>query len=255
MNSILEISGLRKSYGPLEVIKGVDLAMRPGEVVSIIGSSGSGKTTLLRCINLLEEFQGGDIRIDGQLIGYKTSNGKRVSLPERERAKNRALTGMAFQQFNLFPHMTALGNVTLGLRKTRGMAKDEAVAVAEKWLERVGMSQRKNHYPIQLSGGQQQRVAIARAIAMNPKLMLFDEVTSALDPELVNEVLNVIQDLANDGMTMLLVTHEMRFAYQVSSKVIFMEHGVIAEEGDPKEMFHNPKSQRLAEFLGKSKFQ
>ncbi|MBN9058802.1 MAG: amino acid ABC transporter ATP-binding protein [Rhizobiales bacterium] len=255
MNSILEISGLRKSYGPLEVIKGVDLSMKPGEVVSIIGSSGSGKTTLLRCINLLEEFQGGDIRIDGQLIGYKTSNGKRISLPERERAKNRALTGLAFQQSNPFPHMTALGNVTLGLRKTRGMCKDEAIAVAEKWLERVGMSQRKNHYPIQLSGGQQQRVAIARAIAMNPKLMLFDEVTSALDPELVNEVLNVIQDLANDGMTMLLVTHEMRFAYQVSSKVIFMEHGVIAEEGDPKEMFHSPKSQRLAEFLGKSKFQ
>lgn len=252
--NILEISALHKSYGPLEVIKGVDLVMKPGEVVSIIGSSGSGKTTLLRCINLLEEFQSGEIRIGGQTIGYENRNGTRLALSERLRAKNRALTGMAFQQFNLFPHMTALHNVTLGLRKTLRMPKDQAIDVAEKWLERVGMRERKNHYPIQLSGGQQQRVAIARAIAMNPKLMLFDEVTSALDPELVNEVLNVIQDLANDGMTMLLVTHEMRFAYEVSSKVIFMDRGVIAEEGDPKVMFHNPKSQRLTDFLGKSKF-
>ena len=254
MNSILEISGLRKSYGPLEVIKGVDLSMKPGEVVSIIGSSGSGKTTLLRCINLLEEFQGGDIRIDGQLIGYKTSNGKRVALPERERAKNRALTGMAFQQFNLFPHMTAAENVMLGLIKVKKTPKAEARSIAERWLDRVGLSARTNHYPGQLSGGQQQRVAIARAIAMSPRLMLFDEVTSALDPELVGEVLQVIKGLAADGMTMLLVTHEMRFAYEVSSRVIFMNQGVICEEGDPREMFVKPRTERLAEFLKTSSF-
>jgi polar amino acid transport system ATP-binding protein len=228
--------------------------MDQGDVVCIIGSSGSGKTTLLRCLNMLEDFQQGSVELDGQAIGYVETNGQRKRRPEREIARQRALTGMVFQQFNLFPHLTALGNVTLGLTKVKKLPKAEAVAIAEKWLERVGLIERKNHYPAQLSGGQQQRVAIARAIAMQPRLMLFDEVTSALDPELVNEVLQVIKDLAKDGMTMLLVTHEMRFAYEVADRVIFMNGGVIGEQGDPREMFNAPKTERLAEFLKSSTF-
>jgi polar amino acid transport system ATP-binding protein len=209
--ALLDIRGLHKQYGAVEVLKGVDLSMQRGNVVTLIGSSGSGKTTLLRCVNMLEEFQGGQILLDGESIGYDEVNGKRVRHAEKVIARHRAMTGMAFQQFNLFPHLTALQNVTLGLLKVKKMHKDEAVVLAEKWLERVGLLERRNHFPGQLSGGQQQRVAIARAIAMNPSLMLFDEVTSALDPELVGEVLNVIKGLAEDGMTMLLVTHENRF--------------------------------------------
>ncbi|AFL51746.1 polar amino acid transport system ATP-binding protein [Sinorhizobium fredii] len=254
MTNLLEIRDLHKRYGTVEVLKGVDCSMRQGEVISIIGSSGSGKTTMLRCINMLEEFQGGTISIDGQEIGYETAGGVRRRKPEREIARQRALTGMAFQQFNLFPHMTAAGNVMLGLIKVKKMSRDEARAVAEKWLDRVGLLSRIDHYPGQLSGGQQQRVAIARAIAMNPKLMLFDEVTSALDPELVNEVLQVIKALADDGMSMLIVTHEMRFAYEVSSRVIFMNQGRIGEEGNPREMFLKPRTERLAEFLKTSTF-
>ncbi|MBB6224803.1 amino acid ABC transporter ATP-binding protein [Rhizobium leguminosarum] len=252
--TILDIKGLRKTYGVHEVLKGVDCAVEEGEVISIIGSSGSGKTTLLRCVNMLEEFQGGTISLDGEEIGYRIDGGTRRRKGEKEIARQRALTGMAFQQFNLFPHMSAAENVMLGLIKVKKMTKPEARAVAEKWLDRVGLSARTNHYPGQLSGGQQQRVAIARAIAMSPRLMLFDEVTSALDPELVGEVLQVIKGLAGDGMTMLLVTHEMRFAYEVSSRVIFMNQGVICEEGDPKEMFVRPKTERLAEFLKTSSF-
>jgi polar amino acid transport system ATP-binding protein len=228
--------------------------VQEGEVISIIGSSGSGKTTMLRCINMLEEFQGGKISLDGEEIGYHIDDGTRRRKSEKEIARQRALTGMAFQQFNLFPHMTAAENVMLGLVKVKKMSKPDARAVAEKWLDRVGLAARANHYPGQLSGGQQQRVAIARAIAMTPRLMLFDEVTSALDPELVGEVLQVIKGLAADGMTMLLVTHEMRFAYEVSSRVIFMNQGVICEEGDPKDMFVRPKTERLAEFLKTSSF-
>ena len=254
MTYLLEICDLHKRFGDTEVLKGVDCEMAKGEVICVIGSSGSGKTTMLRCINMLEEFQGGSIRIDGQEIGYETVSGERRRKKEAQIAHQRALTGMAFQQFNLFPHMTALGNVTLGLVKVKKMAKDEARGVAERWLDRVGLLDRKGHYPGQLSGGQQQRVAIARAIAMNPKLMLFDEVTSALDPELVNEVLQVIQDLARDGMSMLIVTHEMRFAFEVSSRVIFMNQGRIGEAGNPREMFLNPKTERLAEFLKTSSF-
>jgi polar amino acid transport system ATP-binding protein len=254
MTHLLEIRDLHKRFGDTEVLKGVDCEMAKGEVICVIGSSGSGKTTMLRCINMLEEFQGGSIRIDGQEIGYETVGGVRRRKKEAQIARQRALTGMAFQQFNLFPHMTALGNVTLGLVKVKKMAKDEARAAAERWLDRVGLLDRKDHYPGQLSGGQQQRVAIARAIAMNPKLMLFDEVTSALDPELVNEVLQVIKDLARDGMSMLIVTHEMRFAFEVSSRVIFMNQGRIGEAGNPREMFLNPKSERLAEFLKSSTF-
>ncbi|MGO8064547.1 amino acid ABC transporter ATP-binding protein [Rhizobium leguminosarum] len=252
--TILDIQGLRKTYGIHEVLKGVDCAVEEGEVISIIGSSGSGKTTLLRCINMLEEFQGGTISLDGEEIGYRAGGATRRRKSEKEIARQRALTGMAFQQFNLFPHMSAAENVMLGLVKVKKMTKPDARAIAEKWLDRVGLSARSNHYPGQLSGGQQQRVAIARAIAMSPRLMLFDEVTSALDPELVGEVLQVIKGLAADGMTMLLVTHEMRFAYDVSSRVIFMNQGVICEEGDPKDMFVHPKTERLAEFLKTSSF-
>jgi polar amino acid transport system ATP-binding protein len=253
-NVLLEISDLRKRYGTLEVLKGIDCTMHKGDVISIIGSSGSGKTTMLRCINMLEEFQGGQIRLAGEEIGYEQNGAKRVRKREKEIARQRAMTGMAFQQFNLFPHLTALQNVMLGLIKVKKMSRDEAGIIGEKWLDRVGLATRGGHYPGQLSGGQQQRVAIARAIAMAPQLMLFDEVTSALDPELVGEVLQVIKGLAADGMSMLLVTHEMRFAYEVSSRVIFMNQGVICEEGDPKEMFVRPKTERLAEFLKTSSF-
>ena len=247
---LLAIENLHKRFDAVEVLGGVDFAMARGDVVSIIGSSGSGKTTLLRCINMLEDFHDGRVLIDGQEVGYRTERGRRTRRPEAEIARQRAMTGMVFQQFNLFPHMTALGNVTLGLVKVKKLAKDEAISVAEKWLERVGLLDRRGHYPGQLSGGQQQRVAIARAIAMNPKLMLFDEVTSALDPELVNEVLAVVRGLADDGMTMLLVTHEMQFAREVSDRVIFMNRGRIEEEGPPSAIFNSPRSQRLAEFLG-----
>jgi polar amino acid transport system ATP-binding protein len=203
---------------------------------------------------MLEDFEQGTITIDGEEIGYDTRSGHRRRKPEREIARQRALTGMAFQQFNLFPHLTALQNVTLGLIKVKKFGRDEAEAVGRRWLDRVGLSSRVANYPGQLSGGQQQRVAIARAIAMNPKLMLFDEVTSSLDPELVSEVLAVIKDLARDGMTMLIVTHEMRFAFEVANRVIFMNQGQIGEEGDPREMFVRPTTQRLAEFLESSAF-
>ena len=252
--TILEIEGLRKTYGPLEVLKGIDCAVHEGEVIAIIGSSGSGKTTLLRCINMLEDFEGGTIRLDGEEIGYHMDGPTRRRKGEKDIARQRALTGMAFQQFNLFPHMSAEENVMLGLLKVKRLPKDEACAIACKWLDRVGLGDRAGHFPGQLSGGQQQRVAIARAIAMNPRLMLFDEVTSALDPELVGEVLQVIKGLAADGMTMLLVTHEMRFAYEVASRVIFMNQGVIGEDGNPREMFVAPKTERLADFLKTSSF-
>jgi polar amino acid transport system ATP-binding protein len=251
---LLEIQNLHKRYGAVEVLKGVDCTMHQGEVISIIGSSGSGKTTLLRCINMLEEFQGGRILLEGEEIGYEETPAGRRRKSEKHIARQRALTGMAFQQFNLFPHLTAAGNILLGLVKVKKMAREEARALAETWLARVGLAERADRYPGQLSGGQQQRVAIARAIAMNPRLMLFDEVTSALDPELVGEVLQVIKALAADGMSMLLVTHEMRFAFEVSSRVIFMNKGVIGEEGDPKDMFVRPKTERLAEFLKSSSF-
>ncbi|MBZ9558471.1 MULTISPECIES: amino acid ABC transporter ATP-binding protein [unclassified Modicisalibacter] len=249
MTPIVEVRGLHKRFDQLEVLKGIDLTVHEGEVVSIIGASGSGKTTLLRCLNLLESFHQGDVLIGGETIGYATRNGQRVRIGEREIARQRAMTGMVFQSFNLFPHMSALDNVTLGLTRVRGLPHDEAVELADHWLTRVGMLERRDHRPSQLSGGQQQRVAIARAIAMNPKVMLFDEATSALDPERVGEVLATIRDLAQDGMTMVLVTHEMRFARDVSDKVVFMEGGRIAEAGDPETFFTRPSSSRLREFL------
>lgn len=251
---LMVIENLHKRFDEMEVLRGVDLTINTSDVVSIIGSSGSGKTTLLRCVNLLEEFHEGRIRIDDQEIGYTQKSGKRHRLPNSILAQHRALTGMVFQTFNLFPHLTALKNVTLGLRKVLKLKKEEAVEIAQNWLSRVGLLNWQDHYPGQLSGGQQQRVAIARAIAMNPKLMLFDEVTSALDPELVNEVLSVIKDLASDGMTMLLVTHEMHFAHDVSTTVIFMNEGKIEEQGPPGDLFKNPKSSRLSEFIKNSTF-
>ena len=250
--ALLSIRGLHKQYGKLEVLKGVDLDMRRGNVVTLIGSSGSGKTTLLRCVNLLEEFQGGQITLDGESIGYSEVNGKRVRHPEKVIAQHRAMTGMAFQQFNLFPHLTALQNVTLGLLKVKKLPKDQAVALAEKWLERVGLLERRNHFPGQLSGGQQQRVAIARAIAMNPSLMLFDEVTSALDPELVGEVLEVIRTIAHEQqVTMLLVTHEMKFAQDIADRVLFMEAGRIVADGTPRQILVEPDNERTRRFLNR----
>ena len=251
---ILDIKNLHKKFEDNEVLKGVDLTMFSGEVVSIIGSSGSGKTTLLRCVNLLEDYQVGDISIDGNVIGYELKNNKRKRKNNSESAKDRIKTGMVFQSFNLFPHLTAEENITIALRKVKKMNKEESLQIAHKWLNRVGLSEKYKSYPGQLSGGQQQRVAIARAIALNPTIMLFDEVTSALDPELVNEVLEVIKDLAADGMTMLIVTHEMRFAYEVSSKIIFMNEGVIAEQGSPDQLFKNPQNERLKGFLKNFKF-
>ncbi|MBN9254974.1 MULTISPECIES: amino acid ABC transporter ATP-binding protein [unclassified Mesorhizobium] len=252
--TVLSIKGLVKSYGAVPILRGIDLDVSRGEVVSIIGSSGSGKTTLLRCINLLEEYQDGHIEVAGETIGYSGDGRQRKPLTERTRARQRALTGMAFQQFNLFPHMTAQANIMLGLVKVRGMARAEAEKIAADWLDRVGLSHRRDHYPKQLSGGQQQRVAIARAIAMSPQLMLFDEITSALDPELVAEVLEVVRELAGDGMTMLLVTHEMRFAHDVSNRIIFMDQGRIAEQGPPKSLFRKPGTERLTAFLKNSSF-
>jgi polar amino acid transport system ATP-binding protein len=252
MQPLLQIRALTKRFDALEVLKGVDLDVHQGEVVSVIGSSGSGKTTLLRCVNLLEEFDGGEILIDGEAIGYRM-DGSRRRLKDRELSRQRAMTGMVFQSFNLFPHLSALGNVALGLTKVKGMAKSEARALAADWLGRVGLAGHTGHYPSQLSGGQQQRVAIARALAMNPKLVLLDEITSALDPELVQEVLQTVKAIAGDGATLLIVTHEMRFARDVSNSVVFMEQGCIAEAGPPAEIFNNPRSPRLIEFLRSSR--
>ena len=247
--ALLSIQRLDKQFGSTKVLNEVSLDVAESDVVSIIGASGSGKTTLLRCVNLLETFEQGEIILDGQPIGYKFVNGRRHRLPERELAKQRAMTGMVFQAFNLFPHLTALGNVMLGLTKVRRMPKPEAKELALSWLDRVGLKDRALHYPSELSGGQQQRVAIARALAMDPKLVLLDEVTSALDPELVQEVLQTITKLAEEGITLLIVTHEMTFAKRVSTRVVFMDHGRIAESGPPKQIFGKPATARLKQFL------
>lgn len=249
MDAILTIRALEKSFGKHRILTGVSLDVFSGDVLSIIGASGSGKTTLLRCIDLLEEFEGGEIRLDGDPLGYRVSDGRRSRLSGRELARQRARIGMVFQSYNLFPHLTALRNVMLGLTKVRGLSKSEAQSRAEHWLERVGLADRAGHYPSALSGGQQQRVAIARSLAMEPRLLLLDEVTSALDPELVQEVLLTIRMLAEAGMTMLIVTHEMRFARQVSSRVVFMDGGAIVEDGRPDDVFGAPKTQRLKSFL------
>ncbi len=247
---LLSARDIHKKYDETEVLKGIDLDIEQGQVVALIGASGSGKTTFLRCINLLEEYHQGRIELEGESIGY-SANGRRRKLGERRISAQRAKIGMVFQSFNLFPHMTAEANVMLGLTKVRGMSNAEAQDRARHWLDRVGLAERRQHYPYQLSGGQQQRVAIARAVAMEPKLMLFDEVTSALDPELVAEVLAVMQDLARSGMTMVVVSHEMLFVRDVATRVVFMDGGLVAQSGTPDEVLHNPQTERLRSFLGR----
>jgi polar amino acid transport system ATP-binding protein len=250
---LVRVRGLTKSFGDNQVLKGVDLDVMKGQVVSVIGASGSGKTTLLRCVNLLETYDGGSIQVDGVEVGYSEANGRRRPRGERELARIRADIGMVFQLFNLFPHLTARDNVVLGLRKVRRMDRAAARELADQWLARVGLADKLESLPIELSGGQQQRVGIARAVAMNPKVLLLDEITSALDPELVGEVLTVVRELAKDGMTMILVTHEMSFARDVSSRVVFMDAGRVAVEGPPQEVF-GPQvrsHERLRSFLAR----
>ena len=236
---LLEIVDLHKKFGDHHVLKGINMDVEKGEVVVIIGPSGSGKSTLLRCINRLEEPTSGKILLDGVDI---TDNKVDIN-------KIRQRIGIVFQQFNLFPHLTALQNITLAPVKIKKMDKKEAEELAMKLLEKVGLADKADFYPAQLSGGQQQRVAIARALAMNPEVMLFDEVTSALDPELVKEVLDVMKNLARDGMTMIVVTHEMGFAKEVGDRVIFMDEGVIVEEGSPEKIFSDPENERTRKFL------
>lgn len=240
--SVLEITGIHKAFGNLEVLKGVDLKVEKGDVVVILGPSGSGKTTLLRCINFLEKADEGSITFDGKTHDFK-------SISKKEIAEIRLHTGFVFQNYNLFANKTALQNVTQGLITVRKMPKEEANKIGMEMLEKVGMADRADYYPSQLSGGQQQRVAIARALAPDPEIIYFDEPTSALDPELIGEVLNVMKDLAKEGRTMIVVTHEMSFARDVSNHTIFMENGVICEEGESKEFFRNPKKERTREFL------
>ncbi len=247
---LIAIDRLSKRFGPMSVLRDVSLDIAPGEVVAVIGPSGSGKTTLLRCINLLESFDAGEVRLDGTPIGYVTGrNGKRRRQPEREIAKARATIGMAFQSFNLFPHMTVLHNVVVAPMRIKGVLRAAAEETARTLLHRVGLGDKLNAYPRQLSGGQQQRVAIARALAMEPKAMLFDEVTSALDPELVGEVLAVLRQLADAGMTMVIVTHEMQFARDIADRIVFMANGTIVEQGPPQRVFNDPQSDRLKAFL------
>ena len=237
----IEIKNLHKYFGDLEVLKGIDCTIQKGEVVSIIGPSGSGKSTFLRCINLLEQVT------DGQIV----INGKDITSKEIDINKTREEIGMVFQQFNLFPHMNVIDNVTLAPRKIHHISKEEAEKKAMELLRKVGLEQKATEYPSKLSGGQKQRVAIARALAMDPQIMLFDEPTSALDPELVGEVLAVMKDLASEGMTMVIVTHEMQFARDVCDRVIFMDGGYIVEEGDPEDVFTQPKNERTQSFLRK----
>jgi polar amino acid transport system ATP-binding protein len=243
--------GVHKQYARLEVLKGIDLAVQPGEVMCIIGRSGSGKSTFLRCINHLEKIDAGRLSVDGELVGYRQQGDKLYELREREIAGRRAKIGMVFQHFNLFGHMTALGNVCEAPVLVAGIKRREAEERARELLDRVGLADWADHYPAQLSGGQQQRVAIARALAMNPKLMLFDEPTSALDPELVGDVLAAMRSLAADGMTMVVVTHEMGFAREVADSVVFMDDGVIVEAGPPAQVLGSPRHERTRDFLSK----
>jgi polar amino acid transport system ATP-binding protein len=243
--------GVHKRFGRLEVLKGIDLSVQAGQVMCVIGRSGSGKSTFLRCINHLEKIDAGRLSVDGELVGYREQGGKLYELREREVARRRADIGMVFQHFNLFGHMTALGNVCEAPTLVRGLRRREAAERAREMLDRVGLADKASAYPAQLSGGQQQRVAIARALAMDPKLMLFDEPTSALDPELVGDVLAVMRRLADDGMTMIVVTHEMGFAREVADTVVFMDGGVIVESGNPREMMKNPQQERTKAFLSK----
>ncbi|HEV7657555.1 MAG TPA: amino acid ABC transporter ATP-binding protein [Mycobacteriales bacterium] len=243
--------GVHKRYGRLEVLKGIDLTVASGSVMCVIGPSGSGKSTFLRCINHLEQINSGRLYVDGVLVGYRQRGDKLHELRESEIATQRVDVGMVFQHFNLFPHMTVLGNLIEAPLKVKREPKKEAVARARELLDRVGLGDKHDAYPRQLSGGQQQRVAIARALCMRPKLMLFDEPTSALDPELVGEVLDVMRGLAESGMTMVVVTHEMGFAREVGDQLVFMDGGVVVEAGQPRDVLGSPKHERTRSFLSK----
>lgn len=246
----LDIKNLHKSFGDNEVLKGIDLTANKGDVISIIGSSGSGKSTFLRCINLLEMPTSGDISVNGELIEMMTDrDGNRNIANKKQVQRIRSRLAMVFQGFNLWSHMTVIENVIEAPIHVLGLSRSDALASAEQYLKKVDLWERKDYYPSQLSGGQKQRVAIARALAVEPEVLLFDEPTSALDPELVGEVLRVMQSLAEEGRTMLVVTHEMAFARDVSTQVIFLHQGQIEEQGDPKELFDNPKSERVKQFL------
>ena len=246
---MIAIKDVWKRYGRLDVLKGIDLEVPRGGVTCLIGPSGSGKSTLLRCVNHLEKVTSGRIEVDGELIGYREKNGNLYELTPKQAAAQRVDIGMVFQHFNLFTHRTVLENIIEAPVQVRGENKDGAIEHARKLLDQVGLAHKADAYPVQLSGGQQQRVAIARALAMRPKLMLFDEPTSALDPELVGEVLNVMRHLADDGMTMLVVTHEMGFAREVADEVAFMDGGVIVEHGPAAKVIGNPQHERTQEFL------
>ena len=245
---VIEVHDLHKSFDGVEVLKGIDFKVERGQIISIIGSSGSGKSTLLRCMNWLEQPDSGSIRIVGDRIGVRDDD---TLMSERELAKMRARMAMVFQGFNLWPHLSVLHNVTEAPIHVQGVEKDEAIAQAEAWLERVGMLVKKNAYPFTLSGGQKQRVAIARALAMNPEVILFDEPTSALDPELVGEVQEVIGELAAEHFTMAIVTHEMNFARSISNEVVFIDKGVVVEQAPPEKFFGDPDTERLRQFVGK----
>jgi polar amino acid transport system ATP-binding protein len=248
---MVKAEAVHKRFGRLEVLKGVTLEVGRGEVMCMLGPSGSGKSTFLRCINHLEKINAGRLSVDGELVGYRESGAKLHELHERDITRKRAEIGMVFQHFNLFPHMTALENVTLAPIRVLGLSREEARKRAEQLLSRVGLGDKLDTYPVALSGGQQQRVAIARALAMEPKLMLFDEPTSALDPELVGDVLDAMRQLARDGMTMIVVTHETGFAREVGDTVVFMDDGIVVESGTPEQVLSNPREERTRAFLSK----
>jgi len=248
---VVEAIDVDKWFGAHQVLKGVSLTVKRGEVVVIVGPSGSGKTTFIRCLNHLEKIRKGRILVNGQLIGYRERNGRLIEDSERNIARQRREIGMVFQRFNLFPHLTALGNIIEAPIQVRGIAKAEAIETARALLGRVGLAEKAESYPAQLSGGQQQRVAIARALAMRPSLMLFDEATSALDPEMIGEVLEVMKELAREGMTMIAVTHEMGFAREVADRVVMMDDGRIIEDTEPEQFFTAPRSERSKAFLAR----
>jgi len=247
----LRVEDVRKSYGHVEVLKGINMQVKPGEVACLVGPSGSGKSTFLRCINHLEKINSGRLYVHGDLVGYEEKKGRLYELSDREVCRKRAEIGMVFQSFNLFQHMSVLENIIEAPMRVLKISKEEAVMYARELLELVGLSGREESFPKQLSGGQQQRVAISRALAMKPKLMLFDEPTSALDPELVGEVLAAMQDLANSGMTMIVVTHEMGFARKVADTVAFMDAGLIVESGPPDQLLDHPQHERTKSFFSK----